>query len=53
MYSLKAVDYAKVEHDFKIFELVLNNICPYVCGTDMPVVMLLSCHIAPPRTSHY
>jgi len=36
------VDYAKVEHDFKMFELVLNSICPDVCGTDMPVVTLLS-----------
>lgn len=42
MYSLKAVDYAKVEHEFKMFELVLNSICPDVCGSDMPVVILLS-----------
>jgi hypothetical protein len=48
MYSLKTVDYAKVEHDFKMFELVLNSICPDMCGTDMPVVILLSRNIAPP-----
>ena len=50
MCLLKAVDYAKVEHDFKMFELVLNSISPDVCDTDMPVVILLNRNIAPPHS---